>query len=216
MPAPDPSPFEHLITSRDALRALVPEPSALVVNKVVDHLDRHAKAFLEMSPYVVLASSDAAGRCDSSPRGGAPGFIRVVDDRHLFIPEVTGNRRNDTLLNVMERPAIGLLAMIPGLDETLRINGRAWVVADPALLAACAHAGKVPVVGLGIRVEECYLHCAKSGRRSALWNPDAWPDPGRLPNPAEILRDHTRGQEGDGTVEHMAEVLRDSYTNRMY
>ncbi|MBX3653678.1 MAG: pyridoxamine 5'-phosphate oxidase family protein [Ramlibacter sp.] len=210
------TPFGRTVASVQELRGIIPPPSPLVLNKVIDHLDAHARRLVASSPYVVLATSDATGRCDSSPRGGEPGFIRVLDERHLFIPEVTGNRRNDSLMNLLENPGLGMLVMLPGYDETLRINGIGCVVSDAGLLAACAHDGKVPLAGIGIEVTECYLHCAKAALRGTLWNPLAWPDPADLPDPAEILRDHTGGAEGDGTVEYMAGLLQESYTQRMY
>jgi PPOX class probable FMN-dependent enzyme len=211
-----PHPFGSLVTGEEHLRQIVPPPSQLVLNKVIDHLDVHARALLALTPYVVLATTDAAGRCDSSPRGGEPGFIRVLDDKHFLIPEVTGNRRNDSILNLLESPCIGLLVLVPGFDETLRINGRAWVTEDKELLSESAHAGKLPLLGIGVRVEECYMHCAKASLRSTLWNPLGWAHPAELPDPAEILRDHTGGNEGDGSVKHMTEVLRESYTERLY
>ena len=209
-------PFSHLLTTRAQLRAQVPEPSPLVLKKVIGQLDAHARALLVLTPYVVLATADAQGRCDSSPRGGEPGFIQVLDERYLFIPEVTGNRRNDSLLNLLENPGIGLLVLVPGFRETLRINGQAWVTRDPQLLERSAPGGKLPLLGIGIRVDECYLHCAKAAMRGALWNPQAWPDRAQLPDAAEILRDHTRGEEGDGSITHMQQMLHESYTQRLY
>jgi len=213
---PSDTPFSHLLTTRDQLRAHFPEPSPLVLKKVIGQLDAHARALLALTPYVVLATADAQGRCDSSPRGGEPGFIQVLDDRHLFLPEVTGNRRNDSLLNLLENPGIGLLVLVPGFRETLRINGQAWVTRDPQLLERSAHGGKLPLLGIGIRVDECYLHCAKAALRGALWNPQSWPAREQLPDAAEILRDHTRGEEGDGSVKHMQQMLHESYTQRLY
>lgn len=139
-----------------------------------------------------------------------------TEGTHLFIPEVTGNRRNDSLLNLLENPGLGLLVLVPGFRETLRINGRAWVTRDPELLESSAHGAKVPLLGIGIRVDECYLHCAKAAIRGALWNPLSWPAREQLPDAAEILRDHTAGAEGDGSIANMQNMLRESYTQRLY
>lgn len=210
------NPFGRLVGDVAELRAIFPEPSKLVLNKVIDHIDVHVERFLALCSYMIIATSDADGRCDSSPRGGEPGFVHIIDRNHLLIPEVTGNRRNDSLLNILENPNIGIVGLIPGLDETIRINGRAVVTQDPSLLAHCVHANKIPLLGIGVEVQECYLHCGKAALRSTLWNPLNWHAVPELPNPAEILRDHCRGAEGDGSIEHMEEIMRDSYENRLY
>lgn len=209
-------PFGRLVQNPARLREIIPDPSPLVLRKVIDHIDVHVRKMLELTPYVVIATADQKGRCDSSPRGGEPGFIRILDERHFLIPEVTGNRRADSISNLLENSRIGLLVLVPGLDETLRINGTAFVTEDEDLLRPCAHANKIPLLGIGVRIDEVYLHCAKAALRSTLWNPLGWPNPTALPDPAEILRDHTGGNEGDGSIEHMQEILRESYTTRLY
>jgi PPOX class probable FMN-dependent enzyme len=216
VPMPETHPFGRTVASTARLRELIPEPSQLVLRKVVNRIDDHVRRFIALCPYVVIATASRERVCDSSPRGGDPGFIRVIDDHHILIPEVTGNRRADSISNLLGNPSIGMLFMIPGFDETLRVNGRVFITEDEEILKPSAKDGKVPLIGLGIRVEECYIHCAKPAMRSTLWNPVGWPDISDLPSAAEILRDHTGGTEGDGSVEYMQDVLSESYTKRMY
>jgi PPOX class probable FMN-dependent enzyme len=208
--------FGEPITTLERLRTILPPPFKVTIEKVLKRLDHHCKTYVSLTPYVLLATCDASGRCDSSPRGGPAGFIKILDDRHLLIPEVIGNRQADTLLNIIEHPYIGLMFIIPGLEETLRVNGKACVVQDPAVLSQAMVKDKVPQLGIGIEIEEAYMHCAKAAKRSSLWNPTGWPDRSSLASVAQILRDHTRGGVGDGTVGAMQDLLDESYTKRMY
>ncbi|WP_368667700.1 MSMEG_1061 family FMN-dependent PPOX-type flavoprotein [Salipiger sp. PrR002] len=211
----DSHPFGDLVTSTEELREIVQPPSSLVRRKVISSIDPHVRRFLGLTPYVILATCRPDGRCDSSPRGGAPGFIEILDDRHFLIREATGNRRCDTMLNLLENPGFGMLAIVPGLDETLRINGRAYVCKGGPQAEPQDKAGTAPQLAIGFEVTECYLHCAKAAMRSTLWNPLSWVEEDDLPPIAEIFRDHTKGAEGDGSVEHIEALLQDSYTNRL-
>lgn len=208
------SSFEHQIASEEELRELLGHPSTLVRNKVIDHLDHHCCEFIRLSPYAVLSTCNSDGRCDASPRGDAPGFVRVLDERRLVIPERPGNRRMDSLLNILSNPHVGIIFMIPGLEETLRVNGSACVIRDEFILSEMDVNGRRPLVGIGIEVEECYIHCAKALKRSRLWQSDSWPSPSELPNPAKILAEHAAIP--DLTPAKVGETLRDSYTNRLY
>jgi len=185
---------DHDIHTVDELRALYRRPSGGAVAKELDHLDPHDRAFIAHAPLVMVATSDAEGRGDVSPRGGPPGWVRVLDDGRLVIPDLSGNNRLDTLTNVVANPGIGLLFLIPGLDETLRVNGRALVSTDPALLASADVEGRTPRTVIVVTVDSAYIHCAKAFRRSAAWRPEDWPDRSDLPSIGCMLRDQTQAE----------------------
>jgi hypothetical protein len=184
------------ITSSDALRALYREPSERAVKKQLDCLDVHCRQFVALSPFVVIASTDAAGRVDASPRGGDPGFVKVADDRMLLIPDSPGNNRLDSLQNLLERPGVGLFFMVPGVDETLRVNGVAALRTDEALLELCTNERRRPPLVIAVTVQEAYLHCAKALMRSRLWDPAAKRERGVLPSMNQMIKDQI-GQEGE-------------------
>lgn len=184
-----------MIDSEAALRALYPPVTERARRKQLDALDAHCRRFVALSPFVVVASSDASGRLDASPRGGAPGFVHVADDRTLLIPDAPGNRRLDTLANLVGHGRIGLLFMIPGVDETLRVNGAACATRAPERLAPFAALKHPPPVVIEVRVEEAYLHCAKAFMRSKLWAPEARIDRSVLPTMGRMVSDHS-GIEG--------------------
>ena len=180
---------ETCIASEQALRALHAPPSELVKKKCVDRLDTHCRDFIALSPFLVLGTANAAGQADVSPRGDPPGFVKVLDDKTLLIPDRPGNNLLDSLSNIVANPEVGLLFVIPGFDETLRVNGRAEVVRDPALLAPLAIDGKPVKVGIRVSVREVYLHCAKSFRRARLWDPAARVPRQTLPTLAKMVMD---------------------------
>lgn len=177
------------IRSTEALRTLYREPSERAVRKQLDRLDSHCCRFVSLSPFLVIASTDADGRVDASPRGGDPGFVKVFDERTVLIPDSPGNNRLDSLQNLISRPGVGLLFMVPGVDETLRINGRATLRTDDALIDRCANERRRPPLVIAVEVNEAYLHCAKALMRSKLWNPEAKQDRGVLPSMGQMLKD---------------------------
>jgi hypothetical protein len=179
------------IESEQELRALHAPPSDLVKKKCVDRLDGHCRDFIALSPFLVLGTANAEGKADVSPRGDPPGFVKVLDDRTLLIPDRPGNNLLDSLSNIIANPDVGLLFVIPGFEETLRVNGRADVVRDPALLAPLAVAGKAPKVAIRVAVREAYLHCAKSFRRARLWDPAARVPRSALPSLGKMVMDMT-------------------------
>lgn len=181
----------HEITTAAALRALYPAPHPLVVRKQLDRLDDHCRRFVARSPLAFVATAGADGRCDVSPRGDGPGFALVPDDRTVVIPDRKGNNRLDALLNVLENPHAGLLFVVPGIDDTLRVNGRAAITVDPALLAETAVGGKAPLSALVVTVEEAFLHCGRAFKRSGAWDPERFAARGELPTIAQALRDQT-------------------------
>ena len=208
------SPFQDVVTSEAELRAMVGEPSELARRKQVDTLDRHCRDFIAHSPFLLLATSDSGGRCDVSPKGDAPGFALVLDDHHLVIPDRPGNKRLDGMRNILANPHVGVLFLVPNRGETLRINGRAWIVRDGELLGRMEARGKRPTLAIGIEVEEVFMHCAKAFIRSSLWQPERWPDLSTLESAACMLLDHAR-PEG-WTVEQMERRLRDGYEKTLY
>ena len=177
------------VNSVEDLRTLYAEPKERSLRKQLDRLDVHCRRFIELAPLVVLASVDSVGRVDASPRGGDPGFVKVEDERTLLLPDRPGNNRLDSLANVVERPQVGLLFFLPGVDEMLRVNGQAEIRTDPDLLERFATNGRSPRTILAVHVDEAYLHCAKALMRSRLWDPDAQVERAGLPTMGEMLRD---------------------------
>jgi len=191
------------ITSEAELRALHTPPKERTLLKQLDRLDPHCRRFIELAPFVVMATADAEGRMDATPRGGDPGFVVVADDRTLLLPDRPGNNRLDSLTNLTEHPEIGLLFMIPGVDETLRVNGSVELRTDPEIVEPFRVGRRTPAVVLRITVREAYLHCAKALMRSRLWDPKAQIERAELPTLGAMLRD----QIGSGPVESQAEMV---------
>jgi uncharacterized protein len=185
-------PFADALESLDELRALYPAAKEQAWTKDVGTLDAPARALIAASPLVVVASHDADGRADATPRGGPPGFVTVLDDDHLAIPDATGNNRLDALTNIVRSGFAGLLFLIPGRDQTLRVNGRARVTSAPDVLAAIGAVGKPPRTAIVVAADEVYAHCPKALIRSRLWDPAAWPPLDDVPTAAEVMRAHGR------------------------
>ena len=184
------------IDSVAKLRAVYRPPRARSGLKVLDHLDVHCRNFLALSPLCVIGSSRADGRADASPRGDLPGSLaHVLDDRTLLLPDRPGNRQLDTLTNLVERPYVGLVFFVPGLNETLRINGRVEIVTDREYLAPLAIRGKLPILVLKVTVEEAYLHCAKALVRARVWEPEARVERSRFPTYGQVLADQIAGAD---------------------
>ncbi|MEH7235407.1 pyridoxamine 5'-phosphate oxidase family protein [Bacillus sp. JJ1562] len=207
-------PFENSVKTEEELRAMVGFPSELVENKTITYIDQHCEDFISNSPFLVMSTSDEFGFCDVSPRGDQPGSVLVLNEKQLLIPDRPGNKRIDSLRNILSNPKIGLLFLIPGLGETLRINGNATIVKDEELLGKMAVKDKRPLLGIGVDVEECFIHCAKAFKRSGLWDPNTWPDKAALPSAAKILFEHA--QLPNSSVDSINERLEESYTKRLY
>ncbi|GGG04234.1 phosphohydrolase [Paenibacillus albidus] len=205
---------KQFITSEAELRELVGYPSELVKKKVISHLDENCREFIAKSPLMFISTSDESGKCDVSPRGDAAGFVRLEGDSHLIIPERRGNKRLDSLRNILSNPEIGLVFLIPGLGETLRVNGRAYITKDSGLLQTMAVSGIPPLAGIVVAVEECYLHCAKAFLRSGAWKPETWLESGERPSAARILSAHV--QQDGVTAEVIAASLAEGYSKRLY
>ncbi len=203
----------HDIDTPERLRALFGPVTPLAAIKSIPRLEEHSRRFISLSPFVVIASADARGHADCSPRGDPPGFVRVLDDSTIAIPDRPGNNRIDTLLNIVENPEVAVIFFIPGVDETLRVEGRARITTDPGLLEGMAVGGKVPVLAIVLSIREAHLHCAKALKRSRLWDPASRVDRGVLPSLARMLLDQTRAAMDIGTVEARIDQ---SYRERMY
>jgi uncharacterized protein len=200
------------IENPQQLRELYGKPMERAVKKQLARLDRHCRNFIALSPFLVIASADPSGRCDASPKGDAPGFVRVIDEVTLLIPDRLGNNRVDTLGNLLQHPGVGLIFFVPGVNETLRVNGRASVTTDPELLEPLAVNGKVPRSGILVAAEEVYFHCGKALIRSDLWNPEKHIPRGSWPSLGRIIAEQVGGMDPDEAERQTAE----SYRTRLY
>jgi len=176
------------IVSEEQLRDALGTPTELIAAKVADRLNDLTRQFIERSPFVCIATADPDGGLDVSPRGDPAGFVRILDERTLLLPERPGNRIADSLANLLVDPRIALLFLIPGVGDTFRVNGRGVIVDDPELLAPSAVEGKTPRLGILVSIEQAYTHCPKALIRSELWNPERHIDRSELPSPGEIMR----------------------------
>ncbi len=205
--------FSEIITTDEQLRQVMGYTSERNIKKVIAHLDEHCKMFIARSPFMLIASSDASGNVDVSPKGDPAGFVQVLDDHTLAIPDRPGNRRADTFSNILRNNKIGLLFLIPGKAETLRVSGNARIVRDGWLRERLAFQRKIPDFALVVTVEEAFMHCAKCVIRSKLWEPEHWPDLDGLSSLACVLIDHARLTL---SVEEFQEIIDDSYSNKLY
>lgn len=178
------------IESVDGLREIYRPASGGAVAKVITALDEHCRDFLAKSPFFVLSTADGTGRCDGSPKGGLPGFVEMIDDHRVAWADYSGNNRLDSFENIVDNPSVALLFLIPGLHETLRINGNAELSTDPELLNRFAVDGRAAKVVVVVNVDEAYVHCAKAFRRSDLWEPETWVETEQRPNAAAMIKDH--------------------------
>ncbi len=169
------------------LREIIGEPLPLVRAKVVDALNDLTRQFVERSPFVCLATCDADGNCDVTPRGDPAGFVRILDARTLLVPERPGNRLADALRNILANPHVGLLFFLPGVTDTFRVNGRAWITDDAELLGPSVHNGKVPRLGIVVDIDEAFTQCSKAFIRSHLWDPSRYQDGSTLPSNGQIM-----------------------------
>ena len=181
-----------LISDEESLRKLHHAPMSRATDKVLTRLDKHCRQIIELAPFCVVATQGPHG-ADVTPRGDPPGFVRVIDDGHVLLPDRVGNNRLDTMTNLLENPAIGMIFMVPGMNETLRINGTGRITDDQRLLEPCAVQGRAPKVGILVAIKEAFMHCPKAFIRSGLWDPSRQIDRAQLASYAEILLDHCQG-----------------------
>ena len=191
--------------------------AGLAVQKTRPTLDRHSRKFISLSPFLVLSTASAAGKADVSPRGDPPGFVHVIDDRTFLIPDRPGNNRLDTMVNIAENPNVACLFFIPGFEDTLRIAGKASITDDASLLRHCVVNGKQPTVGVVVKVDEAFIHCAKALRRSRLWHDDYKQDRTQMPSIARIVLEQVQGVMVDETTVSQADVsIEQNYRDGMY
>jgi PPOX class probable FMN-dependent enzyme len=184
---------EFRITSIDGLREIYDQPKQSTAQKVIDHVDKHVAAFIERSPFLLLATTSAAGQMDVSPKGETPGFVKVLDRKTLLFPDRPGNNRIDGLQNIVETGRVGLIFLVPGVRELLRVNGSAYVSTEPELMSRLQIDGKLPRTVTVITVEEAFMHCSRAIIRSNLWDPAARVERNALPSMGTILAAHTNG-----------------------
>lgn len=203
------------IKSHEELRRIykTPEPTAGSIRKELKKLDGHCRAFIARSPFVLIGSSDGKGNADVTPKGDRPGFAAILGDSTIAIPDRPGNNRLDTLENIVANPAVGLLFLIPGMNETLRVNGEARITVDAALRERLSVDGKPPLSVVVVAVQAAYMHCAKAFMRSQLWQKESWPDRASMPTLGEILRDQLAL---DQSAEQTDRWLDDGYRQTMW
>jgi PPOX class probable FMN-dependent enzyme len=206
--------FQRRVTTVDELVEVIGTPGPLSLKKELKTLDDHMRQFIAHSPFVIISTCDAEGNCDSSPRGDAPGFVRVLDERTFLIPDRPGNKRVDSMRNILQTGRIGTLFLVPGYGETLRVNGGAQIIRDEEHLTTMTVNGKTPTLAIAVTAEQCFLQCAKAMVRSKLWERHERPDLKHLACAAEMLVDQAKLPEHD--VASMQKLLDNAYTNGLY
>ena len=205
------------ITDPSSLRRLFAPTHDLAAVKCLDALDKHAQAFIRRAPFVCLGTQNTDGKADVSPRGDPVGFVRILDDRTLAIPDRPGNNRLDSLANIVANPNVGLLFIIPGFDDTLRVNGQATLTTDPEVLDRMSVNDRVPKLAIVVRVREVFLHCAKAFRRSRLWDPAHLQQRGEMPSLVKIILDQTTGAPDDAAqMRKLDDKLEEDYKTSLY
>ena len=205
--------FDEIITSRERLREIVKEPSPKVSHKAIDYIDGICARFIAASPFVIVATRGRENRLDVSPKGDPAGFVAILDPKTLAIPDRLGNNRADSFENLLVPPEVGLIFMIPGVGDTLRVSGKARIVRDAALQEQMAVNGKTPNLLIVVSVEEAFMHCAKSLVRSNLWIKQGWPDTREVPSLAEAMVAHGALSE---TIPEIQEIIDNDARQRLY
>lgn len=183
------------VSTYSELRTVYAPPAPRAAQKVLDHLDAHFRRFIALSPFCILSSADAEGQADASPRGDPPGFVQVLDDKTLVLPDRKGNNQVDSLQNIVDNPGVGLLFIVPGMNETLRVKGKAEIVTGEEALDPMTLRRRPPLSGLKVTVEEAFLHCGRALLRSSLWDPEAQIDRASYPTYGQVLADQIPGAD---------------------
>ena len=207
------------IKTEQALREHFPPTMELAKSKQMSRLDKHSRNFISKSPFLCLSTANKSGKADVSPRGDPPGFVQALDDKTLIIPDRPGNHRLDTMVNIVENPHVGLLFFIPGIEDTLRVAGRAKIIRDEAVLVQCIVNGKIPQIGISVEIDEVFFHCAKALKRSHLWSDKNRLSRSEMPTLARIILDQTSlvGQCEDDTVVNETEKdIQEGYVKELY
>jgi PPOX class probable FMN-dependent enzyme len=208
---------EFVIADEQSLRSLFEATHALAILKCQDTLGEHAQDFIRRSPFLCIGTQNLDGKADVSPRGDPMGFVKILDERTLAIPDRPGNNRLDTLINIIANPSVGLMFVIPGFDDTLRVNGRATLVTDPDLLKSMSVNDRAPKLAIVVEVAEVFMHCAKAFRRSRLWSPDHFQNRTEMPSLIKIILDETTGAPSDkDEMRKMDDDLEDDYKRTLY
>lgn len=208
---------EFAIKDQQSLRSLFDATHDMAIQKCQASLGKHAQEFIRRSPFLCIGTQDLNGKADVSPRGDPVGFVKILDERTLAIPDRPGNNRLDTLVNILANPSVGLLFIIPGFDDTLRVNGRATLVTDPELLQGMSVNDRAPKLAIVVEVKEVFMHCAKAFRRSHLWSPDYFQDRAEMPSLVKIILDETTGAPTDrDEMRKMDDDLEDAYRKTLY
>ena len=205
--------FEEIVTTRERLREIITDPAPAIAVKVIDHIDDICRRFIAASPFVVIATRGGDGLIDISPKGDPAGFVTVLDEKTLAIPDRLGNKRVDSFENLLVNPQIGMIFLIPGYGYTLRVSGTGSIVRDGALQNQLAVSGKSPNLVLVVTVEEAFMHCAKSMARSRIWRPEAWPNTDDVPSLAEAMVSHGKLSR---TVPELQSIIETDHVTQMY
>lgn len=205
--------IRQTVTETAKLKEIIGEPKPDIATKEMPALDSHCRHFISLCPFLCISTADAAGNQDVSPRGDPQGFVRVLDDRTILITDRKGNRRVDTMRNILENPNVGLLLMLPGVEEVVRINGKATLTEDPGLLADSAVNGSVPALGIIVKIDDVFFHCAKAVIRSKLWDPETPIKRTDFPTYGEIVRDQ---RAPDSDPADINAGLQNDYRTRLY
>jgi PPOX class probable FMN-dependent enzyme len=205
--------FESPITTEKDLREIMGYPNDIVTRKTISYIDEHCRSFIEQSPFITIATSDLNGNFDVSPKGDPAGFVKILDDTMLAIPDRPGNRKADTLTNIIQNPNVGLIFLIPGIKETLRINGQASIVTDQKILDLLACQGKAPALAIIVKVKEAFMHCAKCIIRSNLWRNVDKEDKRTIPSLAKTLVDHGKL---DISYQELDQMIKDDEKTNLY
>lgn len=208
---------EFIIEDEQSLRSMFAPTHDLAIQKCLDRLGEHSQAFIKRSPFICIGTQSADGKADVSPRGDPVGFVEILDEKTLAIPDRPGNNRLDTLSNIIANPNVGLLFIIPGFDDTLRVNGQANITTDPELLKRMSVNDRTPKLAIVIKVSEVYIHCAKAFRRAHLWDPEHFQDRSEMPSLVKIVLDETTGAPSDIDEQRkLDEGLENSYNKTLY
>ena len=208
---------QYVVKDEAALRSMFQETHALAIQKSLTYLDEHSRNFIARSPFICLGTQNLAGGADVSPRGDPEGFVKIIDDKTIAIPDRPGNNRLDSLVNILSNPSVGVLFLVPRFDDTLRINGNAKLTTEPDILQSMIVKDRVPKLAIIITLSEVFMHCAKAFRRSQLWNPDHFQDRSEMPSLVKIVLDQTTGApEDDDNLKEIDAALEDEYKNTMY
>ncbi len=203
--------FENIISTEKELREIMGHPNEIVINKTINYVDENCKKFIEKSPFITIATSDLKGNFDVSPKGDPAGFVKILNEKTLVIPDRPGNRKADTLTNIIQNPNVGLIFLIPGVRETLRVNGAAMIVTDKEILELLSCEGKVPSFAIIVNVKEAFMHCAKCIIRSNLWDKVDSNIDDEMPTLGKVLVEHSNVKINPDELDKM--IREDEETN---